>query len=117
MAADASGEDEARRDDSIHWIWRVGIPDAVSDDWAGEVGDRWRQREEPVAVCVVPRCYLREQGVLDLSLLAATVAGDVTHVFVEEHLHAVAHVAIDGGDGHCRSEALAVAGPVLAPFF
>ena len=50
----------------------------------GEVGEDRSYGEEAVAVDVVTGCHLGEEGVDDLSLHTAAVAGDVAHVLAEE---------------------------------
>ena len=115
VETDARRKDSAGGDDAGERVEAIGIPEAVRDDWAGEVGDGWSEGEEAVAVGVVACGDLGEQGVFDLVLDVAAVAGDVAEVFMEEFLHAVADVAVDGRDGDRGAVALAEAGEVCAP--
>ena len=93
----------------------TGVPGVVGDNGAGEVGDDGGEGEEAVAVLAVAGGDLGEEGVLQLVLGGAAVAGEVAEVLMEEELHAEADVAVHGGDGGGGGEALGVAGEVLSP--
>jgi len=115
VEADARREDGSGRNDAGEWVDATGIPDAVRDDGAGEVGDDRGEGEEAVSVTVVARGELGQQRVADLALYRTAAAGVVAEVLVEEKLHAETDVTVDDGDGFGGTLALAVTGDVCAP--
>src|SRR5580704_6902451 len=115
MTADTGREDETRRNDSVDWPGWLRKPDGMRDDRPGEIGDCGCQGEEAMTVRIVPRCYLREQSILNLFLGAAAVAGNISHVLVEDRLQCIPHIAVDRGHSKGRCKPLAVTRPILSP--
>ena len=99
VLADARSGDSAGADDPAEGVV-VGIPEGVGDDRAGEVGNGRGEGEEAVAVNIMARGDLGEQGIADLAFDGAAVAGDVLHVLLEDGLHGEADIAVDGSDGN-----------------